>query len=395
MTTQVRPYFVFLGAALLALCLPQHASGEGPPPKPHELEQLELYRKPNSYFVERLQNPPEYIDGGTLHPKIQYYQEQRGRTPAAADATAKWREVFLGNPEQRAKARLDIDRTWTYRAKITEPMKNVEDRMIPGPGGKLKIRIYTPQTERRGPLPVMVHYHGGAWVFGSIEASDRANRLFANEADVIVVSVDYRLAPDYKFPAPQDDALATFRWTLENASSFGGDPTRVGVGGDSAGGQLSVVTALRQWEEGKVVPALMMLYYPSVDMRTTSYSSYERFGEGYGLSKNLSQWVRTLIFAKPEDREHRYASPMQAPSFEGMPPAIIATSNFDIIRDQGRAIADRLKAEGVEVIYKNYSTLTHGFLQHTGTIDDALTAATETARWYGQAIRGHYQGAYH
>mgnify|MGYP001283050001 CR=1 FL=1 len=370
------------------------AVAEGPPPTPAEAKWLELFLKPNTYFAERLQNPPEYADGGILHPKIQYYQEQRGRTATGASASEKWWEMFI-TPEGREQARRAVDRTWTYRTLETAPMKSVEDRMIDGPGGKLKIRIYTPVTDDQGLLPVMVHYHGGAWIFGSIEASDRANRLFANEADVIVVSVDYRLAPEYKFPAPQDDAQATFRWVVENARSFGGDPSRVGVGGDSAGGQMAVVTALRQWKDGGIVPASMMLYYPIVDMRTNLYSSYERFGEGYGLDKNLAEKVETLIFAKNEDREAYYSSPLQVPSLKGLPPTIIATANFDILRDQGRALADRLRSEGGQVIYRNYGSLTHGFLQHSKTIDDALAASVETARLYGQLIRGRYRGNYH
>ncbi len=388
------PLSVCLISAVATAMLCGGVLAEGPPPTPAEAKRLEEQMKPNEYFIERLKNPPEYIDGGTLHPKIQYYQEQRGRTQVAKDASQKWWDQFM-TLEGRAEARRAVDRTWTYRALETAPMKQVEDRLIPGPGGDLKIRIYTPETDEHGLLPVMVHYHGGAWIFGSIEASDRANRLFANEADVIVVSVDYRLAPDYTFPAPQDDALATFRWTAQNARSFGGDPSRVGVGGDSAGGQMSVVTALRQWEDGEIIPACLMLYYPSIDMRISQYSSFERFAYGYGLNKDLSEKVRTLIFAKEEDRSHRYSSPMQAESLAFLPPAVIATSNFDIIRDQGRALAERMKADGIQVVYKNYSTLTHGFLQHTKTIDDARDAAVETARLYGRLIRGKYQGDFY
>lgn len=377
---------------MLAISSPAIAE-PAPPPTPAEQARLELYLKPNAYFVERLQNPPEMIDGGILHPKIQHYQEQRGRKAEASDAMNAWWEEFLV-PEKRATARRAVDRTWTYRTKITEPMSKVEDRLIPGPAGKLKIRIYTPKTTRRGPLPVLVYYHGGGWIMGSIEAADRATRLIANEAEVIVVSADYRMSPEVKLPAPQRDAQAVFQWVQANAGSFGGDPTRVGVGGDSAGGQMAMVTSLMQWEDGKIVPAYQLLYYPVTDL-SYNYSSFDKFSSGYGLDKHFADMMLEFALAKGADKNHPHLSPLHAKDLSGMPPTIIATAHYDILRDQGRALADRLKAEGVPVIYRNYGSLTHGFMQHSGTIDDAETACVETAKLIGEGLRGHYRGSFY
>lgn len=381
-----------MGCTLLAL--PGILTAEpAPPPTPAEQKRLEMYLQPNAWFVERLKQPPEMVDGQVLHPKIQHYQESRGRQAEARDANDKWWNQFMV-PAQRTEARRAVDRTWTYRSKITEPMAAIDDRKIRGPGGDIAVRIYTPNVTRRGPLPVLVYYHGGGWVMGSIEAADRAVRLLANEADVIVVSGDYRLAPEHKLPAPQDDAQAVFQWAQANAASFGGDPTRVGVGGDSAGGQMATVTSLRQWEEGKIVPAWQLLYYPVTDLHY-DYSSFDKFSDGYGLDRHFADKMLELALASDADRKHPHLSPLRAEDLSGLPPTIIVTAGFDILRDQGRALADRLKAQGVPVIYRNYGSLTHGFMQHSATIDDAERACVESAQLLSSGLRGRYQGDYY
>jgi acetyl esterase len=381
-----------VGCAVLAL--PRIADAEpAPPPTSAEQARLELYRKPNAYFEERLKNPPEIVDGQRLHPKIQHYQEQRGRQKEAEDANNAWWDQFLID-SKRTQARRAVDRTWTYRSKITEAMAKVEDRKVRGPGGDIPVRIYTPKTSQQGLLPVLVYYHGGGWLMGSVEAADRAVRLLANEADVIVVSADYRLAPEYKLPAPQDDAQAVFQWTQTNAPSFGGDPTRVGVGGDSAGGQLATVTSLRQWEEGKIVPAWQLLYYPVTDMRY-NYSSFDKFHDGYGLNRHFMDKMVELALPPGIDLDDPHISPIRAKDLSGLPPTIIVTAGFDVLRDQGRALAERLSSQGVPVIYRNYGSLTHGFMQHSETIDEAERACVESAQLLGSGLRGRYRGSYY
>jgi acetyl esterase/lipase len=208
----------------------------------------------------------------------------------------------------------------------------------------------------------------------------------ANEARVIAVSVDYRLAPEHPYPAPQDDAEDAFLWVRENASSFGGDPNRIGVGGDSAGGQLATVVSYRQRRANKPMPQYQLLYYPAVHTRQDD-RSYEVFGQGYGLDRGFVNIVVPMAFPDPAVREGDDAIPFNATSLAGMPATILATAGYDPLRSSGRALARKLESDGVSVIYLDFGSLTHSFLNWSGVIDDADHAATLTAQLFGQAIR--------
>jgi len=353
-----------------------------PPPTPQELEFSETLKQPNAWFVERLKGPPETVDGQTMHPKMQWVCETVIRTkPANRPTLAQRYSTAAGAAESRAL----VERNWNIKTKVTEEMAKTEDRQIAGPGGSLKVRIYTPRTSAKGPLPGLVYFHGGGWFFGSIEAVDRAVRLIANEAKVMVISADYRLAPEHKFPSAQDDAYAVFRWTQANAGKLGMDPARIGIGGDSAGGQMSAVTSLRLRDRHQPMPAFMLLYYPAVDM-SLDYRSWQLFGEGYGLDLPFAKDMLSVYF-KGVDLNSQEASPLRAASLAGLPPAIIATAGFDPLRDSGRVFAEKLMDQGVPVIYKNYSTLMHGFMQQSAAVDDAEVACNETARWLGARLR--------
>lgn len=370
--------------AIAGLLASTSALALAPEPTEREREQLTIYQQPNSWFLERLKGPQEVVDGQTLHPKIQYYAESRGRTDAGKQM-AKQQEVLMDTPEGRAQVRIAVDRTWNYRTKVTEEMAAVEDHSFTGRGGPIQVRMYRPQSNEKGPLPVLLYMHGGAWLFASIDAVDRAVRLIANEAKMVVVSVNYRLAPEHLYPAQQDDVEDAFRWTIGNVAAFGGDPKTIAVAGDSAGGQLALNVSQRQLKSKGQMPVYQLLYYPAVDLHTNT-KSYQTFGEGYGLDKNLAEFVFARVY--PEKlRNNPEASPLQAASLKGMPPTILATPGFDILRDQGRLMAKKLEKDGIPVTYLNYPSLTHGFLQHSGTIDDAETAAVETARLLGRAVR--------
>jgi len=228
------PKSLLSGFILILLAqYPVACSAEAIHPTAEEKAQVEFERKPNSYFEERLKEPPVQVDGQQLHPKYQYYLEERASRGGDLSPEEKRRQQAerLKDPEIAARMRASVDRSWTFRTKETADMASVEDRQIPGPAGPVDVRIYKPHTDQKSPLPVLVYYHGGGWLFGSVEAVDRAVRLIANEADVIVVSVDYRMAPAHKFPAAHEDAFAVFDWVSENAETLGGDPSRIGVGG--------------------------------------------------------------------------------------------------------------------------------------------------------------------
>ncbi len=347
-----------------------------------EKAELKTGLQPDSWFAERLHGPRIRIDGQRLDAKLQFLKDMAGdEKPEREDDLL----AAFDTPQERAAMRADTDRRWTIRSAITANMA-VEDRTIPGRGGAIPVRIYRPKTDEDGPLPVLVYYHGGGFVFASIRAVDRQVRLIANEARAIVVSVDYRLAPEHPFPAPQNDAEDAFLWVRANAASLGGDPERIGVGGDSAGGHLALVTSLRQRAAGRPGPLFQLLYYPAVTLEQAD-RSYALFGEGYGLDLGFINAVTKLAFPDPASWKAPATWALAEPSLAGMPATIVATAGYDPLRDQGRKLAEKLEKDGVSVVYLNYASLTHSFLNWSGVIEDANSAARETASLFGQAIR--------
>jgi len=373
---------------MLAGCAPrpvEHAPPSDLTLTAEEQKMVATARQPESWFVSQLKNPRENIDGVLLNPKMQFVLENFARPAATPEAEEKSRAAFA-TAEGRSAARAAVDRSWTIHAKVTAPMAAVENRHIPGRGGDIPVRIYRPETEGEPALPVLVYYHGGGYIFGSIAAVDRQARLLANEAKVIVVSAEYRLAPEHPYPAPQDDAEDVFLWVRENAATFGADATRIGVGGDSAGGQLATVVSFRQLRAHKPLPLYQLLYYPAVHTRQDG-RSYELFGQGYGLDRSFVDLVVPMAFPDPAVRDGTDAIPFNAVNLSGMPATILATAGYDPLRSSGRALARKLEADGVSVIYLNFGSLTHSFLNWSGAIEDADHAATLTAQLFGQAIR--------
>lgn len=265
-----------------------------------------------------------------------------------------------------AEARQALKSLFTPEQK--ESISKVEDRLVPGPGGyKVPIRIYTPVGT--APLPLLVFFHGGGWVLGDIESHDGTSRELANKAGCIVVSVGYRLAPEHKFPAAPEDCYAATKWVALNAAAFGGDPTRIAVGGDSAGGNLAAAVAQMAADRGGA-PGLVhqLLIYP-----VTNYAfdtpSYRENGEGYLLTQELMQWFWKQYLSSDEDGKNAYASPLQARELRRVAPAFVITAEFDPLRDEGEAYAARLKEAGVPVEAKRYDGAIHGFFNLGHIID--------------------------
>ncbi len=265
-----------------------------------------------------------------------------------------------------------------------EPVASIEDYRAAGPGGEIPLRVYRPCGD--GPLPVYVYYHGGGWVVGGIATHEAHCCAVANAAGCIVVSVDYRLAPENKYPAAADDAFAATAWVFENAPGFGGDPARVAVGGDSAGGNLAAAVALMARDRGSFRPALQVLIYPVTDFRFDT-PSYEQNAEGYMLSRSDMQWFWRCYLDAEEDGRQPYASPLRAVDLRGVAPALVITAEYDPLRDEGEAYAARLRQAGVSVELSRYHGMIHGFIRRTARFDQARAALAEVVEALREAFR--------
>jgi acetyl esterase len=256
------------------------------------------------------------------------------------------------------------------------PVAAVEDRKIPGPAGEIPVRIYTPTGE--APFPVLVWFHGGGWVLGSLDLSDHVCRELTNLASCSVVSVDYRLAPEHLFPAAPDDCEAAYNWVLAHAASFGGDPNRVAVGGDSAGGNLAAVVSLRAKESGARRPLCQLLVYPVTD-HNFERPSYLANAEGYLLTRESMRWFWDHYIPTAEQRSHPHASPLHASDLTGLPPTLIITAEFDPLCDEGEAYAELLRQSGVPVTVTRYDGMIHGFFGQFPVIDKGREAVRQSA----------------
>jgi acetyl esterase len=222
------------------------------------------------------------------------------------------------------------------------------------------VRIYRPSSgpNGAGPLPVVVYFHGGGFVLGDLDAGDAHCRLFCAGAGCLVVSVNYRHAPEHPFPAAVEDAHAATAWVVENLTSLGCDPQRLAVAGASAGATLATVATHIASERGGPRIVHQLLLVPGTDMEH-DYPSYRDNAEGYGLTRNTMHWFGQQYFRAPADRLHPYASPLRATTLEGLPPATILTAEFDPLRDEGAAYAAALRAAGVRVEYRCYAGFIH------------------------------------
>ena len=233
----------------------------------------------------------------------------------------------------------------------------VEDITIAGPGGQLPLRIYTPAGT--GPFPLLIYLHGGGWVFGTLDQSDNVCRYFTSKVGCIVISVDYRLAPKHKFPAAVEDAYCATQWVAENAKRITGDPARIAIGGASAGGNLAAVVCLMAKDRSGPSLVFQLLAYPPTNIYTLETASYRDFGRGHGLGKSHVKWYRTQYLENEEDGKSPYASPLLADDLSNLPPALIFTGEFDVLRDDGESYAKRLKQEGVPARYIRYANMGH------------------------------------
>ena len=244
------------------------------------------------------------------------------------------------------------------------PVRAVRDLTVDGATGPLAARLYSPDTITSGRRPLLVFFHGGGWVVGDLDTHDQPCRLLCRYADVHVLSVDYRLAPEFPAPAAAEDAVASYAWALAHAAELGADPTRVAVGGDSAGGNLAAVVAQQARDTGIQAPAVQLLVYPGTDA-STRYPSKDLFAEGYFLTKKQMDWYWDTYSAGGSRTDPRL-SPLCADDLSGLAPAVVTTAAFDPLRDEGEAYAAALRDAGNTVVLRRAQGLVHGYLSMTG-----------------------------
>lgn len=269
-----------------------------------------------------------------------------------------------------------------------DPVGDVQEFEIDGPEEPLPVRLYYPESE--GPYPVLVYFHGGGFVIGSLDTHDALARRLTDATDCAVLSVDYRLAPEHPFPAAVEDAHAAVEWVAEYGETVDLDPDQIAVGGDSAGGNLAAATTLTVQDRGGPALAHQVLLYPAVSTPVVeSFESYAENAEGYFLERATMEWFLDKYVQREADLRNEYFAPLLARDLSGVPPATVVTAGFDPLRDEGDAYADRLDAADVSVDHRTYEGMIHGFASMIGVIDAADdvvdVAATNLSAAFGSA----------
>jgi acetyl esterase len=256
---------------------------------------------------------------------------------------------------------------------------SVREETIDGPGGPLRLRIYTPQGTGR--FPLLVFFHGSGFVLCSLDTHDGMCRNLCSGAACVVASVDYRLAPEHKFPAGTDDCLHAARWAAAHATEIGADATRIAVAGDSAGATMAAVTVLRVRDEGGPALCGQLLLYPVTDYYAPGTPSYSENAEGYGLTRETMKWFWDHYLNDPSEGAHPHAAPLRAPVLSGLPPALVITAEYDPLRDEGEIYAQKLRSSGVPAELSRYRGVNHGFMFWVGVVDKAGAAMNEACDW--------------
>jgi acetyl esterase len=296
-----------------------------------------------------------------LHPQIQKVIEVM--------ATLDLKPIEAMTP---AEARVQMEAMAASRKAEPLPVARVENRTIPGPAGQMPVRIYWPNAT--GIRAAIVYYHGGGHVIGSLDSHDLVARNLCGGAEVVVVSVDYRMGPEHRFPAAVEDSFAALEWVHTNAANIGADPGRLGVHGDSAGANLAAVVAILARDKGGPKLRLQSLVYPVADFRMGS-ESYTKYATGCGvLTADAMRWFRGHYLRTADDAQDWRASPLLAPDLKGVAPAIVIAAECDVLHDEGLEYGERLKAAGVPIERHEYAGMIHAFFGMMPAVDDAMNA---------------------
>lgn len=254
---------------------------------------------------------------------------------------------------------------------MPEPVEKIEHLMIPTRDGEVNSRIYYPSTDEN--LPVIVYFHGGGWVIANLDVYESSCRALCNAAEAIVVSVAYRQSPEARFPAAINDAYDATQWILQNAPQIGGDPSRVAIAGESAGGNMATVTCLQAKDLGGLMPVAQLLVYPVTDT-SMSQPSYAENQDTQPLHSSMMPWFMKYYLENEADKTHKYVAPLRAENLNGLPPAIVITAEFDPLRDEGEMYAKMLADSGVSVKFKRFDGVVHEFFGLAGAVSKAADA---------------------
>jgi acetyl esterase len=312
-------------------------------------------------WVNILTGPPVTVDGRTLDGRTQWLLQllaRSGQPPIEKSSVAE--------------ARTNYDSFMLQMGGSAAPIGEMIDRTIEGPAGRMRVRYYRPPATVARLLPAILFFHGGGWVMGSLEGYDLVCRYFCARTGCAVIAVDYRLAPEHKFPAAIDDAVASFRWLAGEAVGLGIDPARIVIAGDSAGGNIAAV-ATRLLRDEPRPPCLQWLIFPATDLAFET-PSYRSCGEGFFVTRAAMEWFRGHYLNDPAEIADPRASPLRAPDLSGVAPALVFTNGIDPLRDEGQAYADRLSAAGVKTIHREFDSLIHGFVGMRGALQAAARA---------------------
>ncbi|MFS0737129.1 alpha/beta hydrolase [Sphingomonas sp. 1P06PA] len=301
----------------------------------------------------------------TLHPWLQKQVDRLALAPKMEDVG----HVYVRANELAFYARIQ-----------PREVAAVEERVIPGPRRPIRLRIYRADTAPHQPM--IVFFHGSGFVICSLDTHDGLCRALCLAGRATVISVDYALAPEQPFPAAPDECEAATRWVFDNAAELGGQPDRIALCGDSAGGALAVVTARRLRDTGGPQPVALLLFYPVAAYPDAMFASWIERGEGYGLDASTMRWFWGHYLTDPEKQATSPdAAPLRTASFAGFPPAYVTTAEFDILRDEGEALAARLEAEGGGAVLVRYPDMNHGFQAWVGLLDRADEAMAAAGSW--------------
>lgn len=324
-----------------------------------------LLKLPGNLLVKLAGGKPVEINGRVLDPQFQFIAHGAAQQPPMSS---------LSPQEARAASAMGL----AMFADDPEPGVSWNDDRIPSSGGhEIPVRIYRPENQDPK-APVMVYYHFGGGVIGDLDTCHVFCSILARRVRCPIVSVDYRLAPEHKFPAGLEDCIDAYEWTLRNASKLGAPAGCATIGGDSMGGNFSAIVTQEMMRERKPLPLLQLLIYPATELEN-EFPSYKAYGESYPLSADTMRWFMQQYVPEGQSMTDVQISPARETRLEDLPPAIIVTAGFDPLVDDGAAYAELLRRSDVDVTYKCYDSLAHGFTAFTGAVKAARTACEEIA----------------